>query len=300
MACYLPTCIESIISMNYENYEVILVDDGSTDGSGDICEEYKELSKKIKVVHQKNAGVSSARNTGLAIAQGYYVGFVDPDDWIASDMYSKMINMMESTGAELCCCNWETLHQRNREAGILNTNVLDDGSLLNAESFVIHLFDKPRTVLGAVWNKLFVKAKITEKFDENLRMGEDFLFIVQYCKNIKCVVYTSEAYYNYYLSECGVTRIVVGNMALGLPVRRRVIEEVEAFNPMCIRLAEEDFLDSCLLYYNQLKFTENESLKQLVRREFMNYFSRHFIRIFLNNKISIKMKFIYVKLFWSM
>ena len=91
---YLKRCFDSILSSTYENLEVILVDDGSPDNSGKICDEYAARDSRIRVIHKKNGGLSSARNAGLDIATGDYVTFVDSDDYIASDIYEKLVACM--------------------------------------------------------------------------------------------------------------------------------------------------------------------------------------------------------------
>ena len=87
---YLEKCIDSILNQSYQNLEIILIDDGSTDNSGSICDEYKKKDQRVQVIHQKNQGQSSARNAGLNIAKGSYIGFVDSDDWIEQNMYEKL------------------------------------------------------------------------------------------------------------------------------------------------------------------------------------------------------------------
>lgn len=87
---YLPKCIESILSQTFTNFELILVNDGSKDRSGIICDEYASKDNRIKVIHKENGGVSSARNSGVDLASGKYIGFVDPDDYIKKDMYERL------------------------------------------------------------------------------------------------------------------------------------------------------------------------------------------------------------------
>ena len=87
---YLEKCIESIINQTYKNLEIILVDDGSTDSCGKICDEYAKKDNRIKVIHKINGGLSDARNKGMEIAKGKYIGFVDGDDYVASDMYETL------------------------------------------------------------------------------------------------------------------------------------------------------------------------------------------------------------------
>lgn len=102
---YIRKCIESIIEQTYNNLEIILVDDGSLDQSGKICDEYCKLDKRIVVIHKDNGGLSSARNAGLEIVTGDYIGFVDSDDYIEKDMYEILLEMMESSGSKIGVCN---------------------------------------------------------------------------------------------------------------------------------------------------------------------------------------------------
>ncbi len=114
---YLPKCIESILNQTFKEFELILVDDGSPDNSGIICDEYSKRDERIKVIHKENGGVSSARNVGLDSALGEYIGFVDPDDYIDKYMYQKMIEMCITKNADVSICKFarEINGQRNKD-----------------------------------------------------------------------------------------------------------------------------------------------------------------------------------------
>ena len=103
VAEYLSRCVDSILAQSYGNLQIILVNDGSSDDSGRICEEYAKKDTRIQVIHQKNGGLSSARNAGLDVSSGQYVGFVDSDDWIEPEMYEEMLALMERNAAQLVC-----------------------------------------------------------------------------------------------------------------------------------------------------------------------------------------------------
>ena len=98
---YLPRCIESVLNQTYTNLELILVDDGSKDKSGEICDEYCKNDERIRVIHKENGGSSSARNAGINVAKGKYLGFVDSDDYIEKDMYERMVEAIASTGCNI-------------------------------------------------------------------------------------------------------------------------------------------------------------------------------------------------------
>ncbi len=116
---YLKECIESIINQTYKNLEIILVDDGSTDNCGNICEEYALKDSRIKVIHKENGGLSSARNAGIDIATGEYITFIDSDDYVSLDMIEWMYNSLKKYNAELISCiltkNADLLGKGNRE-----------------------------------------------------------------------------------------------------------------------------------------------------------------------------------------
>lgn len=144
---YLRKCLDSIIGQTYRNLEIILVDDGSPDNCGAICDEYAAQDKRIRVIHQENGGVSAARNTGLAAATGEWIGWVDSDDWIEPDMYRCMLEKAQSCGADIAVCGraevaqgrliprcWETEALLDREAAL--ELLLEDGQMQN------YLWDK--------------------------------------------------------------------------------------------------------------------------------------------------------------
>ena len=107
---YIDRCVRSIVEQSYKNIEIILVDDGSTDNSSMMCDEWAKNDKRVKVIHKENGGVSSARNEGLKIAKGDYISFVDSDDYIDKKMIEKMLNQMEKGNTDLVICNYEPNH----------------------------------------------------------------------------------------------------------------------------------------------------------------------------------------------
>lgn len=104
---YLRRCLDSIIGQTYQNLEILCIDDGSIDNSGEICEQYAARDARIKVIHQENQGLSTARNRGLDAAEGEYIAFVDSDDYILEDMYKKMLAKLLDYNVDLCVCQWQ-------------------------------------------------------------------------------------------------------------------------------------------------------------------------------------------------
>ena len=103
---YLKKCVESIINQTYTNLQIILVDDGSTDGSQDICDEFAQRDSRIVVIHKENGGLSTARNVGMDRAKGAYIAFVDSDDWLEPNMYEALISQLEKHEADIVACSF--------------------------------------------------------------------------------------------------------------------------------------------------------------------------------------------------
>lgn len=193
---YLEQCLNSIINQTYKNLEIILVNDGSTDNSGVICDLYANIDNRIIVIHKDNGGVSSARNAGLNVAKGNFIGFVDPDDWIADDMYEKLYLNIQNFNANISVCKFRKV--MNRE------NIFEKNS--NSEVLVLNPADSMHFMLAfiegygcAVWNKLYRK-NLLVKFNEKLTNGEDLLFNfnIFFDQNNSTVFLKEEKYYYYY------------------------------------------------------------------------------------------------------
>ena len=201
---YINKCIESIINQTYKNLEIILVDDGSTDGSGKICDEFKKEDNRIVVIHKKNEGVSSARNEGLKIATGDYIGFIDADDFIEEDMYFKLLSKIEKDNTKMVVCNAYLEDENENQVYDFKTNakdVIDRHELMDRimNDFVFQ---------GYMWNKLYDRQLIYRdndylKFDCSISNLEDRLYNLELIdKNKKFnVSYIDEKLYHYIQRE---------------------------------------------------------------------------------------------------
>lgn len=107
---YLRKCIDSILCQTYSDLELLLINDGSTDSSGYVCDEYAVIDDRVRVIHKENGGVSSTRNLGLGLAKGEWITFVDADDWIENETYEKIFSQIESTGADICCYDFTMVY----------------------------------------------------------------------------------------------------------------------------------------------------------------------------------------------
>lgn len=192
---YLEKCIESVLKQTYTNLQIILVDDGSPDNCGKICDEYAKKDPRIEVIHKVNGGLSDARNVGIAKAKGKYIGFVDSDDYIKEDMYEILINLIKEYDADVSICNLYDVidgkeYIRNNENGIQEYSRL--------EILKEVLLDK--NIQSYAWNKLYkkelfdeIKYPIGKKYED---IGTTF-YVFEKCNKI---VVTSEPEY-YYLKR---------------------------------------------------------------------------------------------------
>lgn len=195
---YLTRCIESIMSQLYTNFELILVNDGSTDNSGKICDEYAEKDQRIKVIHQKNKGVSAARNKGIKSAIGKYIVFVDSDDMVEKDYLVSMAEIDEEVDLVICGVKQvapdgsmciKTQYKRKKSPNITQTVVLE--MLLN-------------DAISSIYSKRFKKQIIEAKriyLNEKLDLGEDGCFVTEYVCNCRCIQYDKTIAYRYFRYE---------------------------------------------------------------------------------------------------
>ena len=187
---YLPRCIESILNQTFNNFELILVNDGSTDNSGVVCDDYAKKDTRIKIVHKSNGGVSSARNAGLYVAKGEYIGFVDPDDYIDKNMYEKLYRLCIDNNSDIAICRF------NREINgkIQNKESTEEIIELNNMEAMNELF-KGNLYRFSLCNKLFSKKCFNDVLFPEGRMHEDLSTTYKLFANSKKAVYID--YYGY-------------------------------------------------------------------------------------------------------
>lgn len=196
---YLEQCLNSIINQTYKNLEIILVNDGSTDNSGVICDLYANIDNRIIVIHKDNGGVSSARNVGLNVAKGNFIGFVDPDDWIADDMYEKLYLNIQKFNANVAVCKLEKII--DRENWIIGNNS-SEVLILNAVDSMYFMLNFREGYSCGPCNKLYRKS-LLENFNEEFSNGEDLLFNfnIFFDQNNSTVFLKEEKYYYYYRAD---------------------------------------------------------------------------------------------------
>lgn len=191
---YLPRCLDSILAQSYSNLEVILVDDGSPDQSGEICDEYARRDKRIRVIHQINQGVSAARNAGLAVATGEWIGFVDGDDWIDPEMYEYLHELVSKYHSSFAQCGFFLEYPSESKKVYTADSVI---CIKLKEHSCLQLLYKYFSYSS--WCKLFRRSDIFRlQFDLKYPIEEDLLFNLNFLSQCGEIVIGSKAGYHYY------------------------------------------------------------------------------------------------------
>lgn len=192
---YLRKCVESLMSQTYRNLEIILVNDGSKDNSGVLCEELLALDSRIKVIHQKNLGVSTARNNGLKYSNGEYVGFVDSDDYVNSSMYMDMALCLESNKCDLVYCDLQNVDNNNIMYDV--DTIISVGSSKKMDINEINekqLIELAGSACRALYRKELIK-KFKIEFPDKLKFSEDRIFNLLYLSKIDSLYYLKKPLY---------------------------------------------------------------------------------------------------------
>jgi hypothetical protein len=189
---YLPKCIDSILAQTFTDFELILVDDGSPDGCPALCDAAAEKDARIRVIHQKNGGLSAARNAGLDAARGAWIGFVDSDDYIAPEMYEVLYQAVQSTGADLALCDYAEVDEAGTPCPQMHVS-LSGGELTGQEL----LKRASGLMVQLAWNKLYRRAVFAQLRYPEGKLNEDLFLIPEVCLQIKKAVVVPKALYCY-------------------------------------------------------------------------------------------------------
>lgn len=288
---YLHKCINSILNQTYKNLEVILIDDGSTDNSGKICDEYALKDNRIKVIHKENGGLSSARNAGLDICSGDYIGFVDSDDYIAEDMYEYLYVNLIKNNADVAMCNFYNVFENRIERSFC----INDFDLIDQEKMLSINLKYAYNAFIAVWNKLYKKTII-----ENIRFplnkcSEDSAILIDWILKTKKMSYISNASYYY------VRRV---NSLSNRKIDEHLFDEVENFNKIlkicykkfdnCINIAQADLFIAYRISLDRLLKSNNVNMYIEDKLICQNYFRKYIHKFIFNNNINNKTKLIYL------
>ena len=253
---YIRQCIDSILAQTFTDYELILVDDGSKDNSGKICDEYAEKDKRIRVIHKENDGLSDARNKGLDNASGNYFMFVDGDDYIAPNMAECLYKKISEAKADIAACNYRYIFESDGEKDFATENKAE---VLNAnEIFYNRKNERNYGFWTVAWNKLYKREKFKSlRFRFGKYHEDEFWANDIYQMDIKAVTVSESLYY--YRQR--------GNSIMGNKNIRKCFDVIEAFEERInVYLKEEKYSDQAykVLVYSLEHLNES---KKLIKNE---------------------------------
>ncbi len=274
---YLDKCIKSVISQTYKNLEIILINDGSTDGSLELCNFYALSESNVKVLSQQNAGASSARNLGLAHSTGDYIVFVDSDDWIMPAYVESLYFNLVNYSADMVIIDYfieeNTKLLYSKKKGSIN--IYTNKETLN------HIFDTDK-FLGYIWNKIF-QARIIKNsnmmFNTELKVWEDLLFCCQYISRIEKIVYIQKPLYVYKLRNDSLTKSTCYEVQKSLLKSVEKIMELSKnssseFSKQTSKAYANACIDRILMEFRNREYTANSIQEKLSSaRPYLGYLS---------------------------
>lgn len=232
---YLHRCVDSILAQTYHNLEIILVDDGSPDNCGKICDEYARKDKRIKVIHKKNGGQSEARNVGLDVAKGEYVTFIDSDDWIHNQYIEILYNDIIQANADVSMCTFVRISAMNNNDKKISTHKVE---VLNKEQAIERtLYQKKLD--SSPWDKLYKRNLFDSLRFTVGRIYEDLEIIYQIYDRAVILTYTDEALYYYFYREDSTLGVFNQKRLVVLDITDEIVKYMEEKYPAIVPAAKD-------------------------------------------------------------
>ncbi len=229
MGQYVERAVNCLLKQDYDSYEIVLIDDGSTDDSPEVCDRLAAEHERISVVHKQNGGLSSARNAGMEVAQGKYVIFPDPDDWTDAHYLSGLMRLHEKHHSDLEICG----HYVTDEHGERVHNARGNECVLEPGEALLLLMGST-AYFGFAWNKLYhldIIRKAGLQFDTELGMAQDLHFAARYLLQCNIIAYDPTPAYHYFQHAGGVTNTA-------MPLTKRKISGLQTYLKIAALMAE--------------------------------------------------------------
>lgn len=272
---YLPRCLDSIVAQTFTDWECILIDDGSPDNSGAICDEYAKQDSRFVVIHQENAGVSAARNAGLDAARGEWIAFVDSDDWVELEFLQEQYNDIVSGDYDVCVCG---LYGRGKIRHVV----------LNRIAAKRHIFE--RNGFGGYSFLRLVRRRNVNKIRYNTSISylEDSDFFYRLFDNCSKILWTDKPLYHYEMNDGSVTRQV--GLTFQAQNAIKTLEDLIKYESnrkikTCMQGSLYSFYLSCLLSYYQANSCDNDGYLVC-----LSYLRKNFFYIIFNTNVRFKQK----------
>lgn len=284
---YLDKCIQSIVNQTYKYIEIILINDGSTDGCLDICRKWSFLDDRIKIINKKNGGLSDARNTGIVNSSGEYLFFVDSDDWIECNIIERLITLCNKYNSEIAICEYISAYDEDRRINDSN-RILDEVKLFNKKDILYNLYNDLYVTTIVSWNKLYKRELFNNINFPVGKIHEDEFTIYKLLYKANKIAYIKDKLYYYRQRQQSI-------MNTGYSWRN--INRVEAYYEQMLFMKGIDknlYMNSIERYsneimwsyikYNKTQNCDKEKLSEIIDR------GKDVYEIVMSSSVSLKVK----------
>lgn len=276
---YLDRCVESIVNQTYKNLEIILVDDGSPDNCPAMCDVWAQKDCRIRVIHKLNGGLSDARNSGIAIATGAFIGFVDSDDWIATTMYEKLYETMKKNNCNMTACGIQLVDENGEESDITVTYETQSTSLRGEQAMRAVIEEKG--VAPTVWNKLYRADCVKDIPFAVGKTHEDVFWTYQAVHASQSVVVIPDQLYFYVQRSSSIMNSAFSLRRLDALEGKQIrLEFIKRYYPSLVSRAKRDLLFFSLYLVQQSYGSKDRK----IRHEVHTYVKK----LIKNNKITFQ------------
>lgn len=283
---YLDVCVQSILDQTFTDYELILVDDGSPDSCGEMCEAWAKRDSRIKVIHKKNGGLSDARNAGIDVAQGEYIGFVDSDDYIKPDMYEVLITNLESCHADISICGYVDIYANGEK----HESLCRDRFVWNKEEVIENVLRGRLLSVHAV-TKLYKRELFKNVRYPVGKISEDAYVIMDILDQVRVAVFTPYSAYCYVHREgsinTGVYKVSDNARVEG---HYKNYQYIKKNFPRMELLAYDRWLGAIAFVAHKMAFSSIEEFESKDCREFFVTLRKNILRIYRSRFFSGKRK----------
>ena len=263
---YLERCLQSILSQTYRNLEIILVDDGSKDSCGEICDNFQKKDKRIKVIHKENGGLSDARNKGLDIATGEYISFIDSDDWIDLKTYEISIRKMQECNAQIVAFNVLWVYDGKEFTPDLSAEY----EIMDSEQAILTTVGNTK-VRTTAWNKLYKADLIGDFRFIKGKLNEDEFFTFKILDRAEKIVYLHrECYYYFQRSNSIMGKYTLQRLDMVDGVRERMLLAERKY-PNIYKETKLSFCEVCLYHYQMILKNKNIDKDKQGRKKLQQY-----------------------------
>lgn len=283
---YIERCLNSILGQTHGNLEIIIIDDGSTDNSPEICDKYATSDERIKVIHKYNEGVSTARNMGLSLAKGDYISFVDSDDWLESDAYELLMDCIAKHETDSVIFEYFVDYENGKSRHKNHKNI--EGPMNDQKAVETTISPISRFVVAKIFSKSLVE---NIKFEKEIPIGEDTLFSCHALSSAGKVYYLAKPLYHYTQSENSATRCAFSEKTLtGITAYKKIVELCESAYPEIVGIAWLSYLSLVSSVLCRLLDNRERHGSKILRRNLTREVRKNITRVVFFRKGYLKLQ----------